>query len=222
MREIDQAAIKQYGLSSLVLMENAGRAVAEAVLAQKKFLADGRVGVFCGTGNNGGDGLVAARHLHNAGCRVEVLLVGRAAELKPDAAANYQILKKSGYAVAEIPTEGANLMRLCRRFRLVIDAMFGVGLNRDLDGTPREVIAALNESGVRVIAVDVPSGLDATTGAVRGVCVKAFATVTFSAAKKGFFCGDGPQVTGQLAVADIGIPKTIVRQIARGRIPTWR
>lgn len=201
IKQLDKVAIERYGISSLVLMENAGRAVAQEVVKILKGRRKPRVGIFCGSGNNGGDGFVAARHLVNLGIRVDIFLLGRAA-LTSDAAVNYRILKRCGYKIQERVKTAA-----IRQCDVIVDALFGVGLNRDVVDPFKTAIETINAAGKRVVAVDVPSGLDATSGKIHGVCVKASRTVTFSFPKTGFFKNKGPQVAGKIIVADIGIPK---------------
>lgn len=206
IREIDRVAIQQKGIPSIALMENAGRSVAFEVLRQLKRRRHPRVCVFCGMGNNAGDGFVVARHLLNAGVRTDIFLVGRARDLKNDAAVNYRILRNYRYPVREIQGVDRVVRRSMAEADLLIDAIFGVGLNREISEPFKGIITALNHSRKRIVAVDIPSGLDGTTGKIYGVCVRAKETVTFICAKKGFFKKQGPAHVGRILVADIGIP----------------
>ena len=210
IQRLDELAIKKYGVPSIILMENAGAAVAREVLQDFKNKKPARVGVVCGCGNNGGDGFVVARHLLNAGTKVKIFLFGRAQDLKPDAKVNYAVLKSCGYAVQEIFQGGAELTKGIHKADLLVDALFGVGLNRDLAEPVQVLIQRLNQSGKPILAVDVPSGLDATTGKIYGACVKAYKTVTFTFAKKGFYLNAGPSHVGRVVVSDIGIPKKLL------------
>jgi NAD(P)H-hydrate epimerase len=212
MQAIDRRAINGIGIPSLCLMENAGRCVTDEVVKLLGRSRLKRVLIICGIGNNGGDGLVAARHLLNSGVKVSLLIAGSPAALKPDALINYKAAKK-----LKIPCHEA--FRLCRkelsshmaRADVIVDAIFGVGLGRAVDGPYRELVEAINVSRRPVIAIDIPSGLDGTTGKVLGVCVKATSTITLAAAKKGLFINEGPHNSGKVIVADIGIPKVLFR-----------
>jgi len=210
---LDRTAIDVYGIPTLVLMENAGCVVAREVSALLKGKEGPSVCIFCGTGNNGGDGLVAARHLEATGAQVTVFLVGRSRDLKNDAALEYRITKKCGLVVKEISLVTDAVSRTVAKSDVVVDAIFGVGLNRDIGEPQRSVIEFLNQRDKPILAVDIPSGLDGTTGEIYGVCVQATRTVTFSFPKKGFYLKCGPQVTGKVVVADIGIPRKLKRTV---------
>jgi len=192
----DQMAQRKLGLSSLILMENAGRSVAEEALkipAQK-------ILIICGVGNNGGDGFVAARHLLNAGKEVKVSIVGNPDKLKPDPKANLKVLEK-----LKVDWKPANELRGFQEVDLVIDSLFGIGLNADIREPYLSVINKINQAEKPVLAVDVPSGLDADTGKVLGVAVKAQTTVTFVAPKRGFYLASGPECCGNVIVRNIGV-----------------
>ena len=198
MRAADSEAIETLGIPSLRLMETAGAAVAEAV---REVAGPGPVRIVCGKGNNGGDGLVAARHLAETGFEVEALLLWPAAELSDDAAENHGRL--TGRAREVSPLEVASALE---GSGCVVDALFGTGF----DGAPRspakEAIEAINECGAPVVAADIASGVDASTGEVEGAATHANVTVTFHAAKLGHRIAPGKRSTGELRVADIGIP----------------
>lgn len=213
IQELDRLAIEDYGIPSIVLMENAGRAVAQEVMKILKGLLDPRVCVFCGLGNNAGDGFVAARHLINRGIKTRVFLAGSGKLLKDDAAVNDQILKKLKCPIREFQRLDRSVIARITAADVIVDAIFGVGLNREVRGLSRAVIEAINQKAKCVVSVDIPSGLDGTTGGIYGVCVKAAMTVTFSFAKKGFFCRQGPRHVGKVVVADIGIPVHVVRKV---------
>ena len=210
IQRLERMAIEQYGIPSIMLMENAGRATAVEVLKDLKRRKQLRATIVCGLGNNAGDGFVAARHLWNAGVAVTVFLIGRSEQLKKDAATNFLILKKCGYPVREIQAIDSKILRIVKRSDMIVDAIFGVGLNRPLAEPFRCVIENLNSLKKKIIAVDIPSGLDGTTGKIWGACIHAAATVTFSFPKKGFYGNAGPTHTGQVIVADIGIPKKVI------------
>mgnify|MGYP001610361307 FL=1 len=213
IQELDRMAIEDYGIPSIVLMENAGRQVALEVIRQLKKIKKPSVCVVCGLGNNAGDGFVAARHLINRGIKTRVFLAGKEKLLKDDAAVNDQILKKLKCPIREFQRFDRSMISLIAAANVVVDAVFGVGLNREVRGLFRAVIEAINQKAKRVVSVDIPSGLDGTTGGIYGVCVKAMTTVTFSFAKKGFFYRDGPKYVGRIVVADIGIPSQLKKKI---------
>lgn len=195
----DKYAQEKLGIPSLILMENAGRGVAEEAIK----IGSKNVAVICGTGNNGGDGFVAARHLLNAGVKVKVFVVGSKKTLKADPKINLNILEKMGQRIKWIRSAGE--LKGIERSALIVDALFGIGLNLPVAGLYREMIEAMNAAQAPIVAVDVPSGLNADTGAVMGAAVRAKMTVTFVAAKKGFYNNCGPRHCGKIIVRDIGI-----------------
>ncbi len=199
MAEADRLTIAG-GTGGLELMENAGRAVADAAAR----MPSRRVVVVAGPGNNGGDGFVAARYLAERGAAVRVSFVGDRKRLKGDAALAAQ--RWTG------PVEEASPASL-RDCDLIIDALFGAGLDRDVDGLPRAMIAAMNTSGVPIIAVDLPSGVNGTTGGVMGAAVEATRTVTFFRRKTGHLLLPGRLQCGVIEVADIGIPASVLGKI---------
>ncbi len=209
MRSADAWAISDQGADSLELMENAGRAVAEAVA---RLAPQGPVRVVCGKGNNGGDGLVAARLLREMGFVVEVLLLWPADELSKDAAAN---LRRLGEGALEVGNDVGD--RLAGS-GAIVDAIFGTGFS----GAPREpaaaAIAAINDRGAPVVACDIASGVDASTGEVAGAVVECAVTVTFHGAKVGHYVAPGKWATGELVVAPIGIPPGAPEPVAAGVI----
>lgn len=205
IQKLDKIAIQEIGIPSLVLMENAGQSVAQEVLKRLKDQPKKVVCVVCGVGNNAGDGFVAARHLLIAGIKTKIFLIGRERDLKNDAAVNCQILRKVGYPIFSVTELNSVLKRNLSRADVVVDAIFGVGLSRLIEGPFKEIIQEINQRAKHVVSIDIPSGLNGTTGKIYGVCVKADVTVTFSFAKKGFFKNEGPRYAGRVVVADIGI-----------------
>ena len=192
------------GRPGLDLMERAGRAVAAA--AMSLLGPPARLLVVCGPGNNGGDGFVAARVLRDEGYRVRVGLLGRAEALKGDAAT----MAARWGAAPEPLTAGL----LEGWGDVIIDALFGAGLSRPLDGLAGEIVAAINARATAVVAVDVPSGLNGSTGAAEGPCVKATRTVTFFRRKPGHVLLPGRALCGEVSLADIGIPEAVIAEIA--------
>jgi len=219
-KDIDTKAKDKLGISTLVLMENAGRQVAEEALdllldnkslaifcgnTRRKMML--RCATFCGKGNNGGDGFVAARHLLSYGLRPDIFLAGRIKDVENEARVNLEILLKLKQKVIEVGEENLDLIKnKISKYTLIIDAFLGVGLAGEVRGIFRDLIGIINLSKAYILSVDIPSGLDATTGKVLGCCVKADKTVTFVAKKRGMVLGDGPKYCGRVVVRDLGIP----------------
>jgi NAD(P)H-hydrate epimerase len=209
MRALEQAAIAA-GLPGVELMVRAGAAMVEAAGRLPGGPWAGRpVVVLCGRGNNGGDGYVAARHLALRGLKPTVFLFTRPDELRGDAKTNFDILAQTGVPIISIeqPSHLAAVEQRCREAAVVIDALLGTGAQGEVRELMAAAIRIANASGVPILAVDIPSGLDANTGEVLGVCIEATVTVTFVAPKVGFFCGEGPAKVGHVVVADIGLPR---------------
>ena len=214
IRELDRRTIEELGIPGLILMENAGRACAEEAEKLARTSSCDGIWVVCGKGNNGADGLVAARHLANRGLDVRVsLLAGSAiAGDRSDAALNRSAADASGVAVryAEDLDPVEELSRTGFRRPLVMDALLGTGLKGSVRPPFRGWLEFLGQQGHPVIAVDTPSGLDSDTGEILGVALPATRTVTFAVAKKGFFLASGPRLVGQLSVVDISIPRFLI------------
>jgi ADP-dependent NAD(P)H-hydrate dehydratase / NAD(P)H-hydrate epimerase len=212
MRAVDRWAIEEMGVPSLELMEAAGRAVAQAV---GELHPEGPVRVVCGKGNNGGDGLVAARYLAEAGFEVEALLLWPREELSGDAAANAERAVAS-----DVPTEhvGGELAPRLADAGAVVDAIFGTGFAGAARDSAAAAIAAINGCSAPVVACDVASGVDAASGVVEGAAVAADLTVSFHAAKLGHRVAPGKWHTGELRVAPIGVPTGAPAAAAGGEI----
>lgn len=207
VREVDRRCIENYHVPGIVLMENASRGVAEVCHAMlREAGATLPVAIVCGGGNNGGDGLAVARHLHNRGWAVHVFTAFDAARLKGDALTNWRIVE----AMA-LPRESATAASLQGPFALIVDALFGTGLDRAPAEPYASIIRAINGHGAPVVAVDLPSGLDCDTGVPYEPCVRATRTVTFVAEKVGFDHPAARECLGQVTVADIGCPAELVR-----------
>lgn len=205
VRAVDRIAVERFGMPSLLLMENAGRALLEAAWE----MLGGTpvpVAILCGGGNNGGDGLALARHLHNRGCNVHLLCTRPLEELEGDAAVQAEIVQKMKLGVRPASAEAIRQTQAS----LLVDALLGTGLK----SPPREdaagLIAAVNASAARVLAVDIPSGLDCDTGKPLGAaCVRAEVTVTFVAEKAGFT--NAGKWVGRVVIGDIGCPREAVK-----------
>jgi NAD(P)H-hydrate epimerase len=212
-RELDRWAIEERGIPGLELMERAGAGLAELVVAR---CPAGRIAVVCGKGNNGGDGFVAARLLHAAGREVDVVMLAEPDELSGDARANFERLPEpAAGAPGTLDSAGSPLHGAAA----IIDAILGTGFSGTAHGSAAEAIAAINAAGVgEIVACDVPSGVDASTGEVHGPAVRATATATFHAAKPGLWVAPGKGHAGEVTVIDIGIPAGGPVQAAAGLI----
>jgi NAD(P)H-hydrate epimerase len=217
MREFDRHAIEVCRVPGLVLMENAGRGATDVLVRELLGgqAAGAKVVVVCGAGNNGGDGLVVARHLLVRGASAEVFLVGDAKRFGPDALANLEAWRGLGGAVHELGP-GADLGLLDRAMaqaRVVVDALFGTGLDRPIEGHLALVVRTINASAAARFAIDLPSGLDADTGSTLGVVVRAQVTATFAHHKLGLLTPAGSDVAGSVHVVDIGVPGALVAHV---------
>lgn len=209
VRDVDAWAIERMGVPGVVLMENAGRSCAEHAMEMLKGVESPRAIIFCGTGNNGGDGYVIARHLVNYGLDVRVFVCGSPEKVKGDARVNLDILTAMGRKPQTLemssPDLAAGISEAAMGCDLVVDAVFGTGLNQDLRPEHIVLIEAMNGLAGGKLAVDIPSGLDCDTGRPMPVAFAADATVTFVAAKKGFTAEASRRYTGEVFVASIGI-----------------
>jgi len=214
MRELDRKAIEEYKIPGIILMENAGRNVAEEVLQMIDDPHQAKVAILCGKGNNGGDGFVVARHLRNHGISVNVFLVAKISDILKDgdAGTNLQILLNMKIPVKEIlDISGVNsILKELNNYNILVDALFGTGLSGDVREPFKTLIDGVNNLNKPIVSVDIPSGLDSNTGKILGAAIKATKTVTFAAAKKGFYLGEGPSYTGNVTVTDISIPKDLI------------
>ena len=217
IRRWDRRAIDDFGIPGIVLMENAGAGAARLILEHAAGTFPPPYHIYCGPGNNGGDGFVVARHLHNHGQPVHltVIVPGRGDGRAPyapdsDAGVNLEVTRRMGLGVTMIdarqtpapapeePREGT-----------ILDALFGTGLCRPIASPYGEWLSALEHSPCPVVALDTPSGLDARTGEILGTCLPASLTITFAARKSGFERASGPGATGRVQVVDIGIPREL-------------
>jgi hydroxyethylthiazole kinase-like uncharacterized protein yjeF len=214
MRELDRRAIQELGIPSLVLMENAGRTTYR--ILRREFPAPaGEVAVVAGRGNNGGDGFVVARYLANAGLPVVVFLLGPRDKLGGDARVNFEILGQLGVEVVGVLSD-ADLNPTVHRLAkagLIVDALLGTGLNSPVQGLMAALIERINHLRVKVLAVDIPTGLSADTGEVLGVVLKAAVTVTYGWPKLGQILPPGRDYVGRLWQVDISIPPDLAREV---------
>ncbi|MCA9665434.1 MAG: NAD(P)H-hydrate dehydratase [Myxococcales bacterium] len=211
IREVDRLSIEEYGLPGVVLMEAAGRGVVD-VIAVERALRGAAVLVLAGGGNNGGDGFVIARHLIARGAEVTTLLLGDPSALAGDARLNYDVLAKMGGAMRPL-VDDADIARESGAFAaadVIVDAIFGTGLTREVGGHYRRVIELANRAPRALrVAVDIPSGLDADSGEVLGVVFAADHTVTFAYPKLGMVSHPGFERVGKLHLVDIGVPANV-------------
>ena len=215
MREIDRLTIEKYGVPSLTLMERAGEAVTQAIL--ERFARNAKKGVLivAGKGNNGGDGLVVARWLKKKRIPCEVALLARADELSTDAAHNLRAYLKLKGKVNEITAERLDLLSArMRKNAVIVDAILGTGIKSEVRGFFAEAITLMNASGLPVVAVDIPSGLDTDRGIPLGVVIQAEMTVALAFPKLGEVIYPGVQYAGELVVADIGIDERAIAAVA--------
>ncbi|NDY43305.1 NAD(P)H-hydrate epimerase, partial [Dissulfurirhabdus thermomarina] len=214
MQALDRAAMEEFGIPGVVLMENAGRGVAGLVLEAFPSEAAGGVLVLSGPGNNGGDGFVIARHLHQAGVPVRVAALAPAEKFRNEAGVNLEIVRRSGIPLEFCPTEAdvPGLAGRCRSAGLLVDAVFGTGLAREVTGRFAEIIRTMNDAGRPVVSVDVPSGLSADTGRPLGIAVAARMTATMALPKLGLVVWPGRELAGELRVVDIGLPPAALRR----------
>ena len=215
VRSIDRRAIDEYGMSGLVLMENAGRGCADVLC---RLGCRGPVAVVCGKGNNAGDGFVIARHLDLRGIAVKVLLLGPPSELRDDAAANYAIAVKSAIPMLDLsgPWDAVHFAAELADAEWIVDALLGTGAT----GSPRppwdDAIRRMNVSPARKLAVDLPSGLDCDTGIPADPTFRADHTCTFVACKTGFDNSAAAECLGKVHVLDIGAPRKLIDELTAG------
>ena len=216
-RQVDERAIKHWGISSLVLMENAGRGAADALCRLET--GDRHVSIYCGKGNNGGDGLVMARHLHLRGWNVQAILFHDPDTFSPDTRANFFIAQQCGIVLHDLADhESTSLDTLLdatsQQSDWLVDSLLGTGST----GAPRspldKVIGWMNRSSARRIALDVPTGLDCDTAEIADSAVQANYTFTFAAAKPGLLSTSAAAHVGHLKILDIGLPRQLLQECA--------
>ncbi|MCX5675058.1 MAG: NAD(P)H-hydrate epimerase [Planctomycetota bacterium] len=210
VRAFDRYCIERLGIPGIVLMENAGRQIAEAARAMVRGAAGPRVLILAGRGNNGGDGYVAARHLALSGLPAETAVLAARSQIEGDADTNLRILEAMGLPVHVLagPTDESvrQVRRLLATADLIIDGLLGTGARGEIREPYASAIAAVNETGKPVLAIDIPSGLDCDTGRPLGPTLRAAKTVTMAAPKIGFRNPEAAAYTGEVVVADIGAP----------------
>lgn len=207
MRALDRRAMTEHAVPDYILMENAGEAVFFVIV--REFGVRGqRFVVLSGAGNNGGDGFVVARKLHSTGGHVQVFVLGDPAGYRDAALLNFEMATKCGAAIF-VQAETEKIKQAIAECDAVVDGLFGTGITREVAGPFREVIEAVNRSGKPVFSIDIPSGVDGNTGAVRGLAVRATATVTFGLPKRGNLLYPGAELCGRLFVTHISFPQQL-------------
>ena len=209
VRAVDSWAINTIGIPGVVLMENAGRSCAELIKEKLKDVAAPKVCIFCGTGNNGGDGYVIARHLLNSGFEVVVVICGNREKVKGDAKINLDILERLGLPIEQLNLKDGDVPDKVEAFAadadMIVDGLFGTGLSGQLSDDYQQLIETINACDCPILAVDIPSGLDCDAGQPLGAAIRASYTVTFVAVKKGFASESAAKYTGEIFVASIGV-----------------
>jgi NAD(P)H-hydrate epimerase len=209
VRAFDAWAINTLGIPGVVLMENAGRSCAEFIKKELAGVTNPKVCIFCGTGNNGGDGYVIARHLLNSGFEVVVVVCGDRNKVKGDAKTNLDILERLGRSIEQLNLDDGDIPGRVKTFAadacLLVDGLFGTGLNGQLSDEYKQLIESINSQHRPILAVDIPSGLDCDACEPLGAAIRASYTVTFVAVKKGFKAAKASAYTGEIFVASIGV-----------------
>ena len=214
MQELDRKSIEVFRIPGIVLMENAGRGAAEVIAQAFPDIQKKKIAIIAGKGNNGGDGFVIARYFLNQGVSVKVFLLTDPKSLRGDAETNFNIFHHMKGEIIPVPSskDYQKVKKSLEHFDLLIDGIFGTGLDAEVRGYYREVIDHLNTLQKPIVAIDIPSGLDANTGKPLGTAIRAFLTVTFGLPKVGHLISPGSDYVGTLKVIDIGIPRRLVEE----------
>jgi len=222
VRAFDQWAINTLGIPGVVLMENAGRSCAGLIKSKLSNVKHPKVTIFCGTGNNGGDGFVIARHLLNSGFKITVVISGDRSKIKGDAKTNLDILAQMGQPIEQLNL-CADIRNQVKAFAagadMLVDSLFGTGLTGELNSEYKNLIKSINALNRPILAIDTPSGLDCDTGKPLGAAIKATYTVTFVALKNGFTVPEAAEYTGEIFVASIGVEPDSIKKPAANRGP---
>ncbi|MCM8785088.1 MAG: NAD(P)H-hydrate epimerase [Candidatus Omnitrophica bacterium] len=204
--KIEKETRERFGISDLILMENAGRESFYIIKKELKSVKNRKFFVFCGKGNNGGDGFVLSRYLFNYGVNVKVFYFGEISNFTEISLVNFDILNK-----LKVDIDRINVLKLkdinIGSSDVVVDAILGIGIKGVIEGEMKTVIEFINKNSNFIVSIDIPSGLDADTGEIHGVCIKSNLTISMGFLKKGFFIGKGPEYTGKIKLVDIGFPR---------------
>jgi ADP-dependent NAD(P)H-hydrate dehydratase / NAD(P)H-hydrate epimerase len=216
MQELDQIAMRQFGVQGLILMENAALGVVNNIIQKYGDVENKNIFIFCGKGNNGGDGFTVARHLFNRKAIVRIILIGKKRDLKGDALINANIVnrmvneKRNSPFLSLIELNNIKELKQYPVPDIIIDAILGTGIKGNVDGLAKDAIDFMNSAGKPVVSIDIPSGLNGSTGEYGNVAVKANMTVTMALPKLGLVINKGPEQCGELRIADISMPKSII------------
>ena len=205
-KEIDLRATKRLGISTLVMMENAGIRIADFVLEILKRRQNKDTAIFCGKGNNAGDGLVVSRQLLCEGIDVDTFLLAACHSLSPATRKNLEILKKITKNIWQVRSERDLESINFSSYSVLVDAIFGIGLRGKVEGIFKSAIQRMNSSRRIIVSIDIPSGLDAQEGCALGVAIRAGYTLSLIAPKRGLLINQGPKFTGRLIIKHIGFP----------------
>ena len=208
LRAIDKDAVEQYQIPSVVLMENAGKGASSIILDSIDTSLHSNIVVVCGSGNNGGDGYVVARHLANNGCGVSILQASK--PTYHDAVTNANMCQEMDIKIEGWPCN------LLSQATLLVDALLGTGLSRAVVGANLNIIQGMNACKAPCIALDIPSGLDCDSGKVLGCCIQASMTISFVGMKKGFLNDSAESYLGEIVISDIGTPIALLEKNAFG------
>ncbi len=215
MRKIDSYTINEVGIPGMVLMENAASAVVNQIVKGFDSVKGRKICIFAGKGNNGGDAFAVARHLHNKGAKINIFITASKEDIKGDALLNLRILDRMDIKTYEILSDG-DFKKAIDRLKgaeLIVDGIFGTGIRGRIGGYTASIIKVLNQSGVPIFSIDIPSGVNGGTGEIHGECVKANKTITFAYPKFGHHIYPGCEYTGELLVRDIGIPPYVAKKL---------
>lgn len=211
MQQVDKKAISCYQIPSVLLMEHAAMRIYEYLMLEE----EEEILILCGPGNNGGDGLALARLIESLSLKkVEVILLAEPHQLSEDGRTYYAICNALGISITLMDEcNKKSVLEKIKNTKLIVDALFGTGIKRPIEGSYKEVIEAANDSYAQIVSVDIPSGIDGCTGKVQGVAIRADVTITFMAPKIGLFLYPGIMYTGKVKVVDIGIPKQLIEEV---------
>ena len=215
IRRVDHLAINHYGIPGPVLMENAGRNA--AAIIRETYGQSGSAFICCGPGNNGGDGCVIARHLHNAGWSVRIMVTGDESRMSDDMRTNFRIIEAMGLKPQIMPDRETQreMVEHIQVDDVVIDALFGTGFSGEVRSPTAELMNTINAVAKRaVVAIDIPSGLDCDTGTPANATIRADLTITFVARKTGLTTAAAEPYVGRIEVVDIGVPRGLISEVA--------
>lgn len=210
-KKIDNYTITEIGIPSIVLMENAAEKIYNSILHKGDSFA-----VFCGSGNNGGDGLAIARKLINHGMEVTIIIFGDTSSTSEEFKINYNILNNLHASIINFHENKDRVLKVINNSQVIVDAIFGVGINREIKGDFYQAIKAINKSSSKIISVDIPSGLNSDTGEIHGICIKATETFTIEVYKKGFLVYEAQKYLGIINLVNIGIPMSVKEKFSEG------